>query len=861
MKSKYSIRYLMACILLLPAACQGSEKEPQLFEIEETTLQQNFQQPKQSVYIPVNTNLADAQWSLNSDATWCAVVKNRQNGKPVIFLEVEANPGLHVRTATVSVQSPVKAYEIRIAQLGHGSTILVNRETFSIDAAGGNLEFTVTANVDVEIALPDWITAAPATKVVQTTSRSYKYLVKPNSADEPRQFSLEVKEKLPAGVSEEPKVALVSVSQKGLKTYEVGEIGDQLKDDIKLKIVSGSASSESSYEKFETSYDGDMSTYYHSKYSDKFPYTLTYNLDKVSDAVDYLVYYPRTDGGVNGHFKEVDILYSLTGNEPFTPLKTCDFGGLASPSMVSFDQPVRAKSFRFRVKGGTGDGGEYASCAEMEFYARNADSFDYSTLFTDEICSELKPGVSETQIDACKYPLFKNVAHYMFRNKYPREFRIAEFKAYPNPDLQAALNRTSPYSQLDNPTGISVKKDETLVVVMGDPHGYSISLRVQNLEPPSGQKDGYGNFKTYPLKRGVNKLTMKDNGLVYVMYHTLTLEAVPPPVNIHFVTGTVNGYFDTQNPAHAGRWTELINNASNRYFDLVGKDVHMTFETSAFRQYTKDGLELANLLDNIVQSEQRLLGVHKYSERRFRNRLYMHVMYNTAVLYAAGYHTGYHMEAQSWLLNPAALPAECWGVAHEIGHVHQVRPGVKWLGMTEVTNNIMSLYIQTTVLKQKSRLQSDNVYAKAREEMFSGEKAFCECSDWFRQLVPFWQLELYFGKALGCTPLSQSDQGGFYPEVYEYARTKDYTGMSNGDIQLDFVYNCCLASGKNLLDFFEKWGFLKPVDKKVNDYSDGTMLITETMVNELRAKVNALGYPAPDKPLEDITDDTVNNFK
>ena len=50
-----------------------------------------------------------------------------------------------------------------------------------------------------------------------------------------------------------------------------------------------------------------------------------------------------------------------------------------------------------------------------------------------------------------------------------------------------------------------------------------------------------------------------------------------------------------------------------------------------------------------------------------------------------------------------------------------------------------------------------------------------DANDVFCKLVPFWQLELYFGKVLGRTPLQQSDKGGFYPDVYEYARNKDYT--------------------------------------------------------------------------------------
>ena len=80
--------------------------------------------------------------------------------------------------------------------------------------------------------------------------------------------------------------------------------------------------------------------------------------------------------------------------------------------------------------------GDFASCAEMEFYKKNPDPFDYSVLFTDASCSELKPGVTEEDIQNCNYSFFKNIAYYMYRQKYPREFRIAEFKAYPHPDIQ-----------------------------------------------------------------------------------------------------------------------------------------------------------------------------------------------------------------------------------------------------------------------------------------------------------------------------------------------------------------------------------------------------------------------------------------
>ena len=118
---------------------------------------------------------------------------------------------------------------------------------------------------------------------------------------------------------------------------------------------------------------------------------------------------------------------------------------------------------------------------------------------------------------------------------------MEDYKAFPNPDIQSETHKTNPYSLLDNPTGISVKEGETLVVMVGDTHGQNIGMKVQNLDVPGG--DGFGGV-TYPLYRGINKLTMTGKGLVYVMYHTKTLEdaETAQPVKIHFASGTVNGY-------------------------------------------------------------------------------------------------------------------------------------------------------------------------------------------------------------------------------------------------------------------------------------------------------------------------------
>ena len=585
--------------------------------------------------------------------------------------------------------------------------------------------------------------------------------------------------------------------------------------------------------------------------------------------VDYLVYYPRTDGA-NGKFKEVEIQYSEDGSA-FTPLADKDFLGSASATKVLFDAPVRAKSFRFIVKTGAGDGQGFVSCAEMEFYAKNPEAFDYSTLFADETCSELKAGITEADIEKCEFPFFKNLAYYMIKGKYEPEFRVGEFKAYPNPDIQSGTHKTNPYSLLDNPTGISVKANENLIVLVGDTHGYDISLKVQNLDAP--ESDGFGGV-TYPLSRGTNKLTISEKGLVYVMYHTRTLDdAAALPVKIHFASGTVNGYFDSQK--HEGRWNELLGKATDKYFDVVGKYAHMTFETNDYRKYAaNNGNELIDLYDQIAFNEMQLLGLEKY-DKMFRNRMYLNVMYQS-YMYATSYHTAYNQTTMSDICNPSKLKTSaCWGPAHEIGHCNQTRLGVMWIGMTEVTNNIMSEYIQTTIFGQGSRIQTEdmgdvyrNRYSKAWNGIIVAGSSHADFSnigddanDVFCKLVPFWQLELYFGKVLGRTPLQQSDKGGFYPNVYEYARNKDYTGMTDGDIQLDFVYNCCLSAKMNLLDFFEKWGFLTPVNKKIEDYDTRNLTVTPDMVDALRHKVNGLGYSKPDVALEYISDNSFELYK
>lgn len=865
MRRIYLLLIFLVPLSLLAACTSDDEIAIATLEISKTTVDFKSEASEQSLTITTNATT----WATQSDKSWChpAVA-----GK-LLKISVDQSDERLVREATVTVTADGLSKTIKVRQLGYEAAILIDQQAFEVPVVGAQIKFAVTTNVEVEPVSSAWIVEIPKTRSAEMVTTDYSYSVQASALDNKRQGTIVFTEKLSEEATEDdtPVSATVSVTQHGLNEYSA-DTGEDIKGDIKLKIKDGTASSFQAGEGIEKSFDGDYSTIYHSSWnnsgSNYFPITLTYNLEELSD-VDYLVYYPRTDGA-NGKFKEVEIQYSEDGNT-FIKLTDKDFQGSASAAKILFDVPLRAKSFRFIVKSGEGDGQGFASCAEMEFYAKNPEAFDYSSLFTDETCSELKTGIAEADIEKCEFPFFKNLAYYMLKGKYDTEFRVDEFKSYPNPDIQSATHKTNPYSLLDNPTGISVKANENFIVLVGDTHGYDISLRVQNLDAPAS--DGFGGA-SYPLSRGINKLTISEPGLVYVMYHTKILDdAAALPVKIHFASGTVNGYFDSQK--HAGRWSELLGKATNKYFDVLGKYAHMTFETSDFRKYAaNNGDELINLYDDIALNEMQLLGLEKYG-KMFRNRMYLNVMYQS-YMYATSYHTAYNQTTMSEVCDPSKLKTSgCWGPAHEIGHCNQTRLGVMWIGMTEVTNNIMSEYIQTTIFGQDSRIQTEdmghvyrNRYSKAWNGIIVAGSSHADFSnigddsnDVFCKLVPFWQLELYFGKVLGHTPLQQLDKGGFYPDVYEYARNKDYSGMTDGEIQLDFVYNCCLAAKMNLLDFFEKWGFLTPVNRVIEDYATRTLTITASMANDLRQKVEGLGYSKPDVALEYISDNSFELYK
>lgn len=840
MKKNCSFVLLFLMLLGVFACSEKEGGEPIHLELSQSSLAFSVSGGQKGVMVTTNSGSCSVQ--VPDDASrWCSAAIVQLGGKQTIQVTVSTNDDQVNRKAVLTVVAGTRTEHLTVEQLGTDPQILLAVSSYKTGFLSSVLEVEVVANVEYT-AKPgvNWISEMEETgKAMNTEIRKFKILQ--NDSQESRSGTI-VFQQVNGNVK-----GNVTVTQTGMVA---GEGIEDVKSDTLVPVLRAETSSFQPGGEIGLAIDGDMNTMYHSNWNNAgehyFPITMTFYFDETkAERIDYLVYYPRLTGG-NGHIKQVELQVQTAGETGFVKYGDYDFKGSASASRIAFGDGLKqVKAIRLVVKSGAGDGQGFVACAEMQFFKKTTNGNALTAIFTDELCSDLCPGVTAADIDTMSNAFFKNIAALMLIGEYDKDFRIQEYKARQHPDIQAASHKTNPYSLLDNPTGISVKKDEELVVLVGDLHDQTVHLHVQDLET------GYGG-PSYLLNEGINKITVSRKGLLYILYHTET--GSEAPVKIHIASGRVNGYYDVEKHSPS-QWRTLLSKAVDPHFDILGKYTHITFPTQKLKSYTPDGDALIRTADEIVRLEHEFMGVYRYG-KLFNNRMYMHVVYDDSYMYATAYRTAYQEGTIAELANPDQLRnGSIWGPAHEIGHCNQTRPGFKWIGMTEVTNNVMSQYVQRK-MANTSRLQTESMagdgYVNRYEKAFNTTMAAGipngQESDVFCKLVPLWQLYLYITEVLGNT--------NFYPDVYETIRT-EANPATNGECQLNFVRVACRCAQLDLTDFFTAWGYLTPIDTTIDDYGTGTLQITQGMIDELKQEIAAENYPKPVHKFQYITDNTI----
>ena len=473
--------------------------------------------------------------------------------------------------------------------------------------------------------------------------------------------------------------------------------------------------------------------------------------------------------------------------------------------------------------------------------------------FSDTGCGRLKTSVKAKDLDGFKSDLLKTVAARMLAGKYARAYRVADYEAYPSPSaLGKTLKLGNGFSRYENITGICLEAGEHVVFV-GPANGKNISLLIPDWmrQPPEGVKPtkdpaGWGLKKQMiALKEGVNVIQVEKGGNAYVSYFDDNAEKAPK-VSVHFPTGKVNGFFDAS--IHTNEdWDRLLDEAVSPIMDARGKHIQVAYPVEWFNVYTRGkGVELIANYDKMLNSHYTIMGLVKYNKLP-RNRILARVNFNY-YMFRDGDGVAYlgNKSTMRMVADPAVVIVgdPCWGFSHEVGHVLQMRPQLTWGGMTEVSNNIYTMYT-TTGMGNRSRLERQKNYASARANIIeaSPRQSFLAHKNVFDRLVPFWQLHLYFDR---------NGKPDFYADVMEQMRNQPDVGSGDDAIlnQFEFVKICCDVADLDLTDFFDKWGFFWVGELTVKDYRTYNYKITRQMVDDTKAYIAKKKYK---KPVEDIT--------
>ena len=655
--------------------------------------------------------------------------------------------------------------------------------------------------------------------------------------------------------------------------------------DKKIAISGATASSSELYFEAEYAVDGKAHTYWINSWNNgpatSWPVTFTITLEEVSH-VDYVRYIPRKDAYQNeGNWNKVYIAYcpTTTGTN-FRSI--CDYTlneSSNSSDMWLTENGVTCGQIRFTLE----RGGFYkVAASEIEAYAVDNERNDlYQQYFSDAIFSELKPEVSSSE--GIEDETLKTLVNNLLTdaNEY-RKFRVGEYEAYlPTGTLQNRLKTSSCYNNYENPTGIYLKEGEScLVAVDGIDTNYPVKLTIKNWVTNE-------NYTSYPLRNGLNYITASSEGNVFVNYYTDNFETAPN-VKVHFINAPVQGYWD-QATMNNEDWAELLKGRSaNDNTILITRSEHaqLAYPISAWLKYCPTNVDSTMTLYQQVQWAQRdILGLKKYG-RQVKNRQLFYA--TTYGFMAAGGEGSYcHVDHLKAIMVPDAKAFDFWGVGHEWGHNNQVTPGFKWSGCGETTNNIYASWGQIHFtgnphyLRLEDEVSGVGEYANMRggrmqtyfEEGLRKEvpwqlqdgpdyhgttptvntlegydadgKSLGNVTttsrnyDHFVKLVPFWQLNLW-------GTLAEKNPYIITKVIESIRSTKNYSSTynTNGKQQVNWIKLACDSAKIDLLPFFEKAGMLRPINAYIEDYNAGWNVISEAMIDNLKAYVKEQGYPA-----------------
>ena len=632
--------------------------------------------------------------------------------------------------------------------------------------------------------------------------------------------------------------------------------------DIQLTVSGGSASAESG-NPFSYSYDGSISTYFHSPWSSgstSFPFTMIWKLEEASH-VDYMTYTPRQDNQ-SGAWGTITVSYYVGSS--WTTLGTYALGQSWSSATINFGDDGVDDVTQVRVV--VADG--YASvvtAAEVQFFQKNTAADEFMAYFKDDLCTELIDGFTESDLTTMSNAYMRSYAAQVYEGTYSTDYRVFEAEPYETTStLQSRLKNSNPYCPVENPIGIYFDEGESVAIVMADiPDDSSVSLIVKSYTSASTSSGS----TSYSLRNGINVITTSSAGNGYISYYDDDYASLPN-VRGHVIMGQQNGVFNSETDDNA-KWKELLSNAVSLWLDIVTPRLQVAAPVDQLKSGSpSDGLSVCHIYDQVVYREREIMGLlddepknHQFAQPTTSGSIYA----STEGAYMS--YTAFSTWAQA-----DSSDFDVWGLAHELGHNNQVT-GFKWVGCGETTNNVYAAWAQHRLGGGYHRLEDESCSINGGSSVRGGrfncylENGVRKGEVWQRQegadyygysddeytvtnengktvtttsrnydhfvkLAPLWQLELF---CLEC---------GFAPDAwadwFEYLRNNSAASTA-GKQQIKFITQFSILAGYDFLDFFEKAGMFKEQEIYVTDYSMGWINITADMIEEAEETIAEAG--------------------
>lgn len=307
------------------------------------------------------------------------------------------------------------------------------------------------------------------------------------------------------------------------------------------------------------------------------------------------------------------------------------------------------------------------------------------------------------------------------------------------------------------------------------------------------------------LTAGLNTITSDQyGGMIWIRF--TTTGTPDSKVKITFNSGHLRVPVFIKNQTTQSDWSNQLSTYPSPDVLLIGDHIYQVYaRTRAIAYQPQDNNYVISKADDIWTQENILSGLDGSSplnENNVHSRMLMTETSYVGGYYAAAYYyaTSYTPNACADVFTPQITTTAGWTAWHELGHMHQQSPWT-WSTLGEVTVNIYALHAERMLGVTPSRLKRDNrwpvVYAYLANT--SATKDYNSTPDqtgdapWVR-LYLFHQLWLAFGDS-------------FYIQLHK--KTRELTQNPSGDENKMryFMLTSCAISGKNLTNFFRKWGF------------------------------------------------------